>query len=153
MQGSESGKVHAGGCVCGAVRFRTAGAPLRVGLCHCLDCRKAHAAPFSAFAVFPAESVTLTDDIGGELPPDSLSSHDNGRGYRRDFCRNCGSSIRSVESGTSEVELYLGLFDETSLWQPTYELWIKRREEWLDHLGAIANRYEEDRPTGGLAIG
>ena len=29
-----------GGCPCGAVRIEAAGAPYRVGLCHCLDCRK-----------------------------------------------------------------------------------------------------------------
>lgn len=29
-----------GGCLCDAVRIVAAGAPYRVGLCHCLYCRK-----------------------------------------------------------------------------------------------------------------
>jgi hypothetical protein len=29
-----------GGCNCGQVRFEVSGEPLRVGLCHCLVCRK-----------------------------------------------------------------------------------------------------------------
>lgn len=29
-----------GGCLFGAVRLEATGAPYRVGLCHCLDCRK-----------------------------------------------------------------------------------------------------------------
>ncbi|MGX1099285.1 hypothetical protein ACSSVZ_003338 [Amorphus sp. MBR-141] len=31
-----------GGCQCGAVRLVATGRPYRVGLCHCLDCRKHH---------------------------------------------------------------------------------------------------------------
>ena len=30
----------AGGCLCGAVRIEITAAPYRVGICHCLDCRK-----------------------------------------------------------------------------------------------------------------
>ena len=35
-----------GGCVCGKVRFEADGEPDRVGICHCLDCRKYHGALF-----------------------------------------------------------------------------------------------------------
>ena len=35
-----------GGCLCGAVRLTVTGAPYRVGVCHCLDCRKHHGAVF-----------------------------------------------------------------------------------------------------------
>jgi hypothetical protein len=42
----------AGGCACGAVRFAVRGAPVRAGLCHCLTCRKAHAAAFNPFVVY-----------------------------------------------------------------------------------------------------
>ena len=31
-----------GGCLCGNVRIVASGLPYRVGLCHCLDCRKHH---------------------------------------------------------------------------------------------------------------
>jgi hypothetical protein len=29
-----------GGCACGKVRFEVRGEPYRVGVCHCLTCRK-----------------------------------------------------------------------------------------------------------------
>jgi hypothetical protein len=35
-----------GGCLCGNVRIVASGLPYRVGLCHCLDCRKHHGALF-----------------------------------------------------------------------------------------------------------
>jgi hypothetical protein len=153
MQSDNVDAVHLGGCVCGAVRFRTIGKPLRVGLCHCFDCRKAHAAPFAAFVVFPPESVSITDANGAELAAGALGVFDNGRGYRRHFCWSCGSRIHGTDNHSAAVELHLGLFDEANLWAPTYEIWIKRREAWLYDLHAITNRYEEDAPVQGLSIG
>ena len=37
---------YTGGCLCGDVRLRASGEPYRVGICHCLDCRKHHGALF-----------------------------------------------------------------------------------------------------------
>ena len=48
-----------GGCLCGAVRLRATGQPYRVGLCHCLDCRKHHGALFYAAAIFPQDAVAI----------------------------------------------------------------------------------------------
>ncbi len=43
--------VRQGGCSCGAVRLEARGELIRVGLCHCLTCRKETGGPFMAFAV------------------------------------------------------------------------------------------------------
>ena len=63
-----------GGCLCGNVRIVASGLPYRVGLCHCLDCRKHHGALFHASAVFPQDAVTIdgeTRDYAGRFfcPP------------------------------------------------------------------------------------
>lgn len=104
-----------GGCLCGKVRFRAMGAPLRVGVCHCLDCRKHHGALFYAAAVYPEAAVTTqgkTCDYNG-----------------RHFCPTCGSSVFAQSAG--ETELHLGALDAPSQFTPDYELWIARRENWL----------------------
>ena len=51
-----------GGCLCGAVRVAARGEPKRVGLCHCLDCRKHSGTLFFAAAIFPAEQVTVSGE-------------------------------------------------------------------------------------------
>ena len=48
-----------GGCLCGSVRIVASGRPYRVGVCHCLDCRKHHGALFHASAIFPQDAVTV----------------------------------------------------------------------------------------------
>jgi hypothetical protein len=117
-----------GGCLCGAVRIVATGAPDRVGLCHCLDCRKHSGALFHASAIFPEAAVT----VEGET-----------REFRgRHFCPKCGSSVFG-RSG-DEVEVSLGAFDAPDQLKPTYELWIVRREAWLPEFPGL-RRYERDR--------
>lgn len=104
-----------GGCTCGGVRVLAQGAPERVGICHCLDCRKHHGAVFYAAAVFPQDAVTMTGE-----PRETAG---------RSFCPRCGSSVFARSEG--EVEIYLGALDAADQLVPTYELWTIRRESWL----------------------
>ena len=124
--------IHQGGCACGAVRFQVRGSPRRVGLCHCLTCRKAHASAFNAFAIFTADQVA----VEGQLTSWKTSS-----GYDQRFCRTCGSQVLGGDG--EEVELSLGSFDEPGLFEPEYELWIGRREPWLAPLDVP--QYEANR--------
>jgi len=119
-----------GGCLCGNVRFVASGSPYRVGICHCLDCRKNHGALFHASAIFPQEAVA----IEGET-----------RDYRgRFFCPRCGSTVFG-RSG-DEVEVNLGSFDAPDQFKPTYELWTIRRESWLPPF-PLTKRYERNRES------
>lgn len=104
-----------GGCLCGNVRLVATGRPYRVGLCHCLDCRKMHGALFHASAIFPDTAVTITGEI---------------RAYDgRHFCPTCGSTVFGLSG--DEIEVHLGALDAPDQFIPTYELWTIRRERWL----------------------
>jgi len=121
-----------GGCLCGDVRIVATGKPYRVGLCHCLDCRKHHGAVFYASAIFPQDAVT----IEGE-------THAYGA---RCFCPRCGSSV--FARSDDEIELYLGVLDAPDQLVPTYECWAIRRESWLPEL-PLSKSYERDRDVAG----
>ncbi|WP_085648916.1 MULTISPECIES: GFA family protein [unclassified Pseudomonas] len=121
-----------GGCLCGEVRIEASGRPYRVGVCHCLDCRKHQGALFAASAIFPEAAVT----ISGE-------THDYAG---RHFCPRCGSSVFG-RSG-DEVEVNLGALDAPDQCQPTYELWTVRRESWLPAF-PLARHYVRDRERMG----
>ncbi|MBN8631681.1 MAG: GFA family protein [Rhodobacterales bacterium] len=120
-----------GSCLCGALRFTATGSPYRVGLCHCLDCRKHHGALFHASAIFPASAVTITGTFRtfGD----------------RSFCPTCGSPVfAQIED---EIGINLGALDAPSQFRPTYELWTIRREDWLPEFAGMRH-YERDRSEG-----
>jgi hypothetical protein len=121
-----------GGCLCGAVRLVATGRPYRVGICHCLDCRKHHGALFHASAIFPAAAVSIEGEVGDHAG--------------RCFCPRCGSSVFSRSA--DEVEVNLGALDAPDQFTPTYELWTIRREAWLPPF-PVAHRYDRDRETTG----
>lgn len=119
-----------GSCLCGNVRISATGPPYRVGLCHCMDCRKHHGALFHASAIFPEDAVTITGET---------------RDYHgRHFCPRCGSPVFG-RSG-DEIEVNLGTLDAPDQFTPTYELWTIRREGWLPPF-PMRHRYPQDRDS------
>jgi hypothetical protein len=123
-------------CLCGAIRITASGQSNRVGLCHCLDCRKHHGALFFAAAIFPAAAVTITGET---------------RDYQgRHFCPTCGASVFAIFPGADEIELHLGAMDAPDQFIPTYECWSIRREAWLPPF-PLARSYERDREDADRA--
>ena len=117
-----------GGCLCGKVKFVAMGQPLRVGICHCLACRKHHGAVFYAAAIFSQNAVAISGETGA---------------YQgRHFCPRCGSSV--FARSEDEIELHLGALDAPSQFVPSYECWTRRHESWLP-VFAQMTRYEGDR--------
>ena len=123
-----------GGCLCGDVRITAAGAPYRVGLCHCLDCRKHHGALFHASAIFPEAAVSVAGETHAYAG--------------RHFCPRCGSPVFARTA--DEIEVHLGALDAPDRFMPTYESWIVRRESWLPPF-PLAHHYAHDREGTGRA--
>ena len=119
-----------GGCACGAVRYVAEGGPLRVGVCHCLTCRKRHGAPFNAFAAFRSDKVRIQGS------PMIWTGAEHGLIHG---CPTCGSPLfwTAEGEGDGEIEIHLGGLDETGQFTPQYEVWVKRREPWLPPLNAV----------------
>lgn len=119
---------YSGSCLCGHVRIAAAGKPYRIGIYHCLDCRKHHGALFFAAAIFPREAVTMDGETGEYAG--------------RHFCPRCGSSV--FNRFDDEIEVHLGALDAPDQLVPTYECWTARRESWLPPF-PLKRSYERDR--------
>ncbi|RZI98672.1 MAG: GFA family protein [Rubrivivax sp.] len=121
--------MYAGQCLCGQVQFCASGEPLRVGICHCMDCRKESGSAFTFYAVWPAVQF----EHAGETA--------EFRGQR--FCPQCGARLFSLDAQEAEIKLGILLQAPTPL-VPSYELWVKRREPWLRPVPG-AEQFDENR--------
>jgi hypothetical protein len=132
--------MRSGKCQCGAVQYLVEGEPLRVGLCHCTDCRQTSGSAFTMFAVWPRAAFRTSAQVA------------TFRG--RSFCPNCGSRVFSLRP--DEAEVMCGTLDDAPTGLiPSYELWMQRREDWMLSL-PWAQQYQSDRepnenlnPLGG----
>lgn len=93
-------ETHKGGCFCGAVSVEVTGPAVAQGFCHCSNCRAWSAAPVTAYALFPAPAVNVTN---GE---DMLGEFIGPTGLRRMHCKKCGGSVMSDITQAGLIDLY-----------------------------------------------
>jgi len=89
--------IHAGGCLCGGVRYEVEGPLAPVQLCHCAQCRKAQGSAFGAN--LPVASAAFRLIHGGDL----LREYRASATKRRVFCGTCGSPVFSQRDDAPEV--------------------------------------------------
>ena len=112
----------AGGCVCGDVRYETAGAPLRITACHCTWCRRRTGAAFGVECVFPTDDVRVR---GSALRSYRHRSDVSGRWLEQDFCSACGSNIGLRLEAVPDVRsLSIGSFDDLS-WMDSPDIVVR----------------------------
>jgi hypothetical protein len=115
--------IHAGGCLCGAIRYRVTAEPIALTLCHCRSCRLAAGAPSLAWAVFPADGFAF---VAGE--PTRFQSSP---GITRTFCGTCGTSLgwhHDARPGTMDITTVT--LDQPDAFAPTCEIWIEHKLAW-----------------------
>src|SRR5438270_7513861 len=88
-EGDGGERVLAGGCWCGAVRYRVADAFLYASNCHCSRCRAATGSAFKAFAGIERDKLELTEGLDELLVVGDDDLNDT-------RCRACGSLLFSV---------------------------------------------------------
>jgi hypothetical protein len=119
-----------GTCRCGQVLLSVRGEPLRIGICHCTDCRQESGSAFTYYGVWSADGF----EYDGETAEYA----------GRRFCSTCGSRLFSADKTEAEIKLGI-LVDAPTNLTPTYELWVKRREPWLSPVEG-AEQHQRDRP-------
>ncbi len=78
---------YSGSCFCGAVTVQVSGAPVSEGFCHCNDCRSWSGTPVTAYALWPAPMVEVTQGA------DRLQSFNKAGTTDRVSCAECGALI------------------------------------------------------------
>ena len=117
-------------CACGALRAQCHGEPVRVSVCHCLDCQRRSGSAFAAQVRFPAAAVKLE----GEAHEYRRLGEQSVATFR--FCPLCGVTIAySLSSDPEMLAVPLGGFGEAQLPQPAYSVYEERKRPWVNIVG------------------
>lgn len=120
-------------CRCGRLTLRARGEPLRVSVCHCLDCQRRSGSAFATQARFPAEAV----EIAGEAREWSRRGDEGGTSVHR-FCPHCGSDVcYEVVEDPGIVAVPVGAFADPGFPPPSASVYEERKHAWVTITGEV----------------
>ncbi|MCI0429141.1 MAG: GFA family protein, partial [Rhodospirillales bacterium] len=94
-------------CCCGQLRLTCEGEPVRVSICHCLECQRRTGSVFGTQARFERAQVTAIEGRAAQY----VRVGDEGNAITFHFCRECGSTVYWVLSGAPDlVAVAVGAF-------------------------------------------
>lgn len=117
-------------CSCGQLRVTCVGEPVRISICHCLECQKRTGSVFATQARFAREHVTI----------EGAASHwarvgDSGGAAMFSFCPVCGSTVYWEIPGF--VAVAVGAFADPSFPPPRVSVYEERRHPWVFAAGDL----------------
>ena len=124
--------IHSASCRCGQLKATVTGEPVRMSVCHCLNCQKRSGSAFAAQARWPAEQVTIEGRSSSfELVGDSGSK------ARFHFCPECGSDVYydNNDRVDGQIAIPLGAFDDPYFLTPNYSIFEGRKHGWVEISG------------------
>ena len=114
-------------CRCGQLRAACVGEPVRVSVCHCLDCQRRSGSAFAAQARWPADAVTITGvssrwSTPGEGGPSTFH-----------FCPDCGGTVHYTSGSLPDlVAVPLGAFSDPLFPAPHFSIYENRKHAWVE---------------------
>ena len=78
-------------CSCGQLALTAEGEPLRVSVCHCLECQRRSGSVFAVQARFPADAVATSGQASTYA-----RTGDEGTSCTFHFCPRCGTTVYFV---------------------------------------------------------
>ena len=125
-------------CACGQLRAVCTGDPVRVSVCHCLDCQRRSGSAFAAQARWPAHKVTISGATRHRDKPG-----ENGT-MRFNFCPDCGCGLyyAPLDQPDGLVAVAVGAFADPSFPMPHYSVFEGRKHPWVAITGDGIDHYD-----------
>lgn len=118
-------------CRCGQLIATCEGEPVRVSVCHCLECQKRSGSVFATQARWPDSQVTIS---GESVVWERIADSGHRATYR--FCPVCGSTLAYVIEGWPGVTaIPVGAFADPNFPEPTFSVFENRKHSWTKVLG------------------
>ena len=142
---TEKENTYAGGCACGAVRYRMEAKPIIVHCCHCHWCQRETGAAFALNAMIEADRVTL---LQGEPEMVAIPSN-SGKGQNICRCPNCRIALWSnyAAAGDKLHFIRVGTLDEAHRLPPDIHIFTASKQPWIvipDGQAAVESYYDRE---------
>jgi hypothetical protein len=135
----------AGGCACGAVRYRLATAPMFVHCCHCLDCQRQTGSAFVVNALIETDRIEI---LAGHPKPVQVPT-DSGLPHRIFRCPDCGTAVWSEYGGRCAISFVrVGTLDDPTALAPDVHIYTRSKQPWValpETIPAFAAFYEREQ--------
>src|ERR1041384_6102099 len=132
-----------GGCLCGAVRYESAGEPVFSLQCHCRDCQRSSGTAYIAAIRVLSAQFRITQGT----PRRFVGKSDSGNEITRVFCGDCGSPLYvQVSTRPDIVGVRVCTFDDPSWFRPEANIFAKSAQPW-DHMDPAVPKFAT-YPTG-----
>ena len=104
-----------GQCHCGTIKYEAQGPILRQGSCSCRACQKATGALTSPNIGVAMENFRITSGTPTVYRSSSGVACDTGVWH---FCNQCGTQLYWIDGAGTELAIFAGTLDDTSLFIP-----------------------------------
>ncbi|WP_377157292.1 GFA family protein [Roseateles sp. UC29_93] len=114
-------------CSCGQLTAQVVGEPVRISICHCLNCQRRTGGPFAQQARFRRQDVT----------PSGVSSTyaitgDEGTRAIFHFCPTCGATVYyEMEAMPDFIAVPVGAFADPGFPAPGVSVYESRKHGWV----------------------
>ena len=131
--------VRRAACCCGELEIVCEGEPVRISMCHCLECQRRTGAVFGSQAWFSRAQTTVSG-----RPTQFTRRSVAGRLVTFRFCPRCGSTVYwEAEAFPGHIAVAVGAFADPTFPAPAYSGWEARRHHWVEPLGAMAIQHSD----------
>ena len=139
-----------GGCLCGKVRFKASGTPLRTFACHCTFCQRLTGSSFFAESLFERDAVEFNE---GALSQFHHRSDGSGQMVHVHFCPICGTTVGlTFERWPDMRAISRGCYDDPNAVEITSHIWTRSAQTGVALPGGV-DCFEMARSSlGGQAL-
>ena len=114
-------------CSCGQLKAEVSGEPVRISICHCLECQRRTGSVFGEQARYPRANVSVTG-----LSTEYARVGDSGSRAVFHFCPTCGSTVYYELGDTADfLGIPVGAFADPGFPAPRVSVYEERMHGWV----------------------
>ncbi|MGE5094288.1 MAG: GFA family protein [Betaproteobacteria bacterium] len=131
-----------GSCHCGTLAYEVDAIEGPASHCHCITCRKTHAAAFVTTARVARDKFRWLQGA------DRVAAYESSPGKKRHFCPVCGCHLVAAREGQPHVILRMATLDADPGIRPAFHIWRSHGVAWLEEDGDLPSYAEWPAPRG-----